>query len=183
MTKTLTAIFIAVLAVLLFAGTAYADSDTDSSAASASLQFEATSSNEVYLMIGNAATIDTLSWSSLGVPTYTEIQDDASTDVAIEVDVTVTDATEDCVLTAVGTDLSSGGNTIPISDFTLTASGEFTFSSVALANGSPVTLETLATSDQYTGTFIVEYDDSTHVPPGSYASALAASVIFTATIQ
>jgi len=182
MTRTLTTIFVALLAALLFAGTAYADSDTDSSAANASLQFGATSSNSVYLMIGNAATVDTLSWSNLGVPSYSKIQDDASTDVAIEVDVTMVDASEDCVLTVVGSDLASGGNIILISEFQLTASGEFTFSADPLSTIS-THLETLTTSGQYTGTFIVEYNNSFHVPPGTYTPTAAYAAVFTATIQ
>jgi len=137
MKKTLLAIVVAILTAFIFTSTVYADSDTDASAAETSLQFGATSGNEVYLMIGNTATVDTLFWTSLGIPSNNLIQDDSNTDVAIEVDVTMIDASEDCVLTVIGNNLISGGNTIPISKFTLTASGEFTFSSVALALGSP----------------------------------------------
>jgi len=183
MKKTLLAIVVAILTAFIFTSTVYADSDTDASAAETSLQFGATSGNEVYLMIGNTATVDTLFWTSLGIPSNNLIQDDSNTDVAIEVDVTMIDASEDCVLTVIGNNLISGGNTIPISKFTLTASGEFTFSSVALAHLTAVTLETLATSGQYTGTFIVEYDDDTHVPPGMYNPDDAFALAFTATIQ
>jgi len=181
MTRTLTTIFVTLLAALLFAGTAYADSDTDSSAASANLQFSATSSNSVYLMIGNPATVDTLTWSSLGVPSYGLIQDDAATNVAIEIDVTMDDAAQDCFLRMIGNHLVSGGNTIMIDEFYITGAGDFTFSGESIHNDD-VTIDSFSTSGRYTGTFIVEYDDSAHVPPGAYAPASGYAVVFTAVV-
>jgi len=171
-----------ITAFLLCASVSYADSDYGSSQAEAWLDIQGDQNNEVFFRIGDAALVDTLNYS-LGTPQYTDIPDDLSTSVVIDISVVMVDATEDCVLTVIGADLSDGGsNTIPISRFTLTASSTYTFDD-ALVNATPVTLETLTTSGRYTGAFGVTYDDSYHIPPGTYTPAAGYAAAFTATIQ
>jgi len=165
MKKTLLAMVVAISTVLLFANTVYADAESGDPSASANLQAMGRSNNMVFLQIGDAELVDLLTWT-LGVPTSTYVADDAATSVYIEVNVNMTDATEDCILRVRGYNLVSGGNVIPISRFNIAATGDFSFNVNPVA--FPLDIETLTTSGRYIGTFQVTYDHSYYNAPGTY---------------
>jgi hypothetical protein len=168
MAKTLTALFIAVLAALFIAGTSYAESAGPANPVVARLGLEVINASWASLQVGSTgSTVDTILFTTFSPSTIEMVSDPIS--LITNGNFTTSQSLVLSVVANVGFLTAGGSNTIQISKFSVvSAIGGWVFDH-ALSTTS-YALGTMSTTGPLTDTLFIHYMPDSVIPAGTYTS-------------